>query len=119
MTHTVKAGETLGTIAAKYLGSSSRWKEIWNANPSITNPDLIYVGQVLTIPEVYGPPLPPDYNVPTSPARPAVTAAPSGSGDTTSQGAMKFLSDPKFMVAAAAGSLLLVFLLTKKPQGQA
>lgn len=119
MTHTVKSGETLGTIAAKYLGSSARWKEIWNANPQIANPDLIYVGQVLTVPEVYGPPLPPDYSVPTTPAKPSVTALAPSSGGVSAQGGMKFLSDPKFMIAAAGASLLLILMMTKKPQRQA
>jgi len=50
MTHTVKSGETLGTIATKYLGDKSRYTQILAANPQITNPNLIKVGQVITIP---------------------------------------------------------------------
>jgi LysM repeat protein len=50
MTYTVVSGDTLGTIAAKYLGSSSKYTEIVKANPQITNPNLIKVGQVITIP---------------------------------------------------------------------
>lgn len=50
MTHTVKSGETLGTIAAKYLGDKSRYTQILAVNPQITNPNLIKVGQVITIP---------------------------------------------------------------------
>lgn len=50
MTYTVKAGDTLGTIASKLLGSSSRYTEILKLNPQITNPNLIRVGAVLKIP---------------------------------------------------------------------
>lgn len=50
MNHIVVVGETLGTIAAKYLGSSSRYKEILAENPQITNPNVIKVGQILRIP---------------------------------------------------------------------
>lgn len=50
MTHTVKSGETLGTIAAKYLGDKSRYTQILAVNPQITNPNLIKVGQVIKIP---------------------------------------------------------------------
>lgn len=44
-THTVKAGESLSQIAAQYGMKSS---ELANAN-AITNPDRIYVGQVLKV----------------------------------------------------------------------
>jgi len=46
----VQSGDTLGTIAAKFLGDSQRWQEIADANPQITNPNLIKVGEPLVIP---------------------------------------------------------------------
>lgn len=51
-TYTVKSGDSLWKIAASKLGSGSRWKEIYNANKSVIggNPNLIYPGQVFTIP---------------------------------------------------------------------
>jgi nucleoid-associated protein YgaU len=49
--YTVKKGDTLGAIAKEHLGQASRYKEIFEANrPMLTNPDLIYPGQVLRIP---------------------------------------------------------------------
>jgi len=51
MVYTVQRGDTLGTIAAKYLGSASKYKDIVAANPQITNPNLIEVGQRIVIPE--------------------------------------------------------------------
>ncbi len=46
-THTVVAGDSMWKIAVKYQVGLS---EIKNANPQISNPDLIYPGQVLNIP---------------------------------------------------------------------
>ena len=38
-------------IAAKYYGNGADYNKIFNANTDkISNPNLIYVGQVLTIP---------------------------------------------------------------------
>ncbi len=48
-THTVVEGDTLWAIAEKYLGDGNRYQEIANLN-NIPNPDLINVGQVVTIP---------------------------------------------------------------------
>ena len=52
--YTVVKGDTLWKIAQKFLGSGSRWKEIYtyNNNKSIIggNPNLIKPGQKLSIP---------------------------------------------------------------------
>ena len=48
-THTVAAGESLWSIAAKYLGNGSRYKEIKQLN-RLGN-DTIYPGQVLKLPQ--------------------------------------------------------------------
>ncbi len=45
--HTVVAGDSMWKIAVKYQVGLS---EIKAANPQISNPDLIYPGQILTIP---------------------------------------------------------------------
>lgn len=50
--YVVKSGDDLGKIAAAFLGNPSRWREIWDANPQISNPDVISPGQVLQIPGV-------------------------------------------------------------------
>ncbi|GEM_PF-2405007 len=47
--HEVAAGETLSTIAKKYLGNAGKYMEIAKFN-EISNPDLIKVGQVIRIP---------------------------------------------------------------------
>lgn len=57
-TYIVQRGDTLGRIAARF---GTTVAAIVAANPAITNPNLIYVGQVLTIPGGGGttPPTPP------------------------------------------------------------
>jgi len=50
-THTIKSGDTLWAIAAKYLGSGARYTEIVAANKGvITNPNLVPIGTVIKIP---------------------------------------------------------------------
>lgn len=50
-TYTVKAGDTLWTIAQEQLGSGYEWSAIYQANQAvIKSSNLIYIGQVLTIP---------------------------------------------------------------------
>ena len=50
--HTVAAGETLATIAEQYYGDASCSTRIFEANQDrLSNPDLIYPGQELAIPE--------------------------------------------------------------------
>lgn len=47
LSYTVAQGDTMWKLAVKYKVGTS---EIISANPQITNPNLIYPGQVLTIP---------------------------------------------------------------------
>ncbi len=50
-TYTVKSGDTLWNIAKKYLGNGSKYTEIYSLNKNkIQNPNLISVGQILTLP---------------------------------------------------------------------
>jgi nucleoid-associated protein YgaU len=50
-THVVKEGETLGVIAARYYGAVAAFQKIADANRgTITDPNLIFPGQTLTIP---------------------------------------------------------------------
>jgi len=50
-TITVKAGDSLSKIAKRELGDASKWHAIYEANKDrIKNPDLIYPGDVLTLP---------------------------------------------------------------------
>lgn len=51
-TYTVVKGDCLWNIAKKFYGNGSKYTVIYNANKSVIggNPNLIYPGQVLTIP---------------------------------------------------------------------
>lgn len=50
-TYTVKKGDSLWAITKKYTGNGSKYMQLFNANKSkIKNPNLIYIGQVLTLP---------------------------------------------------------------------
>lgn len=49
-TYTVVKGDCLWSIANKFYGKGSEYKRLAAANPQIKNPNLIYPGQVLTIP---------------------------------------------------------------------
>ncbi len=50
-THTVREGETLGILAARYYGTVNLYNRIFDANRGIlSNPNLIYPGQQLVIP---------------------------------------------------------------------
>lgn len=51
--HTVVKGEWLSKIAKKYYGDANKYNVIFEANkPMLKDPDLIYPGQVLRIPNL-------------------------------------------------------------------
>ena len=51
-TYTVQAGDTLSKISKQFYGDAGKYMKIFEANrDKLSNPDLIKVGQVLTIPE--------------------------------------------------------------------
>lgn len=50
--YTVRKGDSLSKIAKREYGDAQKWRRIYDANRDIVNdPDLIYPGQVLRIPE--------------------------------------------------------------------
>jgi hypothetical protein len=54
-TYTVRRGDTLWDISAKFLAKPWLWPEIWQANPQVRNPHLIYPGDVLNLSFINGP----------------------------------------------------------------
>ena len=77
ITHTVKPGDTLASLAVRYYGDRSRLEVIWETNQLPPNPKLV-VGSTLKIPEIPGVPfVHPEARKPAPP--PTTAAIPPGS----------------------------------------
>ncbi|MBN2361833.1 MAG: LysM peptidoglycan-binding domain-containing protein [Deltaproteobacteria bacterium] len=50
--YTVKSGDTLRALAEEFLGDEDLWSEIAKTNPQIKNPNKIYPGDQVRIPEL-------------------------------------------------------------------
>ncbi|MGS2718370.1 LysM peptidoglycan-binding domain-containing protein [Eionea flava] len=55
--HTVVQGDTLWHISGKFLEDPWRWREIWQGNQQISNPNLIYPGDIVKLTIVDGKPV--------------------------------------------------------------
>jgi hypothetical protein len=47
--YVVQRGDSLWTIASRFLKNPWEWKELWHANPQIKNPNHLYAGAVLEL----------------------------------------------------------------------
>jgi hypothetical protein len=52
--YTVVRGDTLWDISSRYLSDPWRWPEVWEINPQVQNPHLIYPGDVLLLCQIKG-----------------------------------------------------------------
>lgn len=55
--YVVVRGDTLWDISGRFLRDPWRWPEVWQGNPQVANPHLIYPGDVLMISMVEGRPV--------------------------------------------------------------
>lgn len=69
--YTVVKGDTLWDISARFLRDPWQWPTIWNLNPEIDNPHLIYPGDVISLKMVNGQPVLTLERGDTTKARPA------------------------------------------------
>jgi Tfp pilus assembly protein FimV len=100
-TYTVQPGDTLYGISQRYWGNGKYWPALYQANRSkISDPNLIYVGQVVTIPngrhEAATTPAPstPASSTPASSASDSSTWSSSGSHSSTSNSSGSSTSSP-------------------------
>ncbi|MBF2052449.1 MAG: LysM peptidoglycan-binding domain-containing protein [Candidatus Sericytochromatia bacterium] len=103
--YTVKKGDSLWSIAGAQLGDNNQWPVLFALNKSqIKNPDLIYPGQVLTVPSKVAvappqqqPSLPSPVDNDPPPAAP--TPAPAAPPAATSAG-----DEPEIQIPVQGGS---------------
>jgi len=55
--HTVTKGDTLWDISAKFLQDPWLWPDIWEVNPELENPHLIYPGDIIFLRYINGKPV--------------------------------------------------------------
>lgn len=48
----VQPGDTFSSIAASHYGDAAVWRALWKANPQVSSPRSLSVGQELTLPDV-------------------------------------------------------------------
>ncbi len=94
-TYVVKAGDTLGKIASR---SGTSLSALIAVNPQITNPSLIYVGQVINLPAGTNPPQPP----PPPPGNPPPPYTSYATLKIAYEGGMFIRSDPGGPIIASA-----------------
>lgn len=47
--YVVKEGDSLWSIASRFLYDPWRWREVWQGNPGLEDPDRIYPGDILSL----------------------------------------------------------------------
>ena len=55
--YVVVKGDTLWDISGRFLRDPWRWPEVWQGNPQVENPDLIFPGDILVLTFINGRPV--------------------------------------------------------------
>jgi len=120
MTYTVQSGDSLSSIASKFLGSTSKYMDIYNLNKSVigSNPNVIKAGQVLTMPAGASSVALASASVPKT----SVTTSAAGGGIMDQIKAMTSKITPllsnKFVIIGAAGAAVLLVLVLTQGKGK-
>jgi hypothetical protein len=90
----IKQGDTLWGISTQFLREPWRWPELWRLNHAqLSNPHLIYPGQVLVLDRIHGTLSVADASIPASPEAAAAGGGHSnnnlGDGDRADDGAVQ------------------------------
>ncbi len=101
--HVVVKGDTLWDISATFLRDPWRWPEIWNINPEINNPHLIYPGDVISLVYRDGKPV-----LELTRGRPTIKLSPTARtsrletaiGSIPTNAISQFLTRPRILTAA-------------------
>jgi LysM repeat protein len=104
--YTVQRGDTLYGISQRYWGNGKYWPALYQANRSkISDPNLIYAGQVVTIPsgrhQASSAPAP-STSAPSTSASSTADSASSASSTWPSSGSASSASDPSSTSTAAS-----------------
>jgi LysM repeat protein len=122
-TYTVVRGDTLSKIAGKLLGDPMRWKEIFNINSQLQDPNSLTVGQILNVPaSAVAVSSDPNKSLPGPVHQAIAVAMPNadGTGDTTATPSMAddssapWYNSPTFILAAAGIGLAIILMSGKK-----
>lgn len=76
--YVVKKGDTLWDISAAFLNDPWKWPSLWDVNPQIANPHLIYPGDQLTLVFIDGQPRLVRNGATVDSAKPHVRKSPEG-----------------------------------------
>ncbi len=109
MNYTILKGDTLGTVAQKFLGSSTKWRDVWAANPQISNPDVLRVGQIITVPATTKALVPVTQPVIKPVVQPSVQVS-SGIADKIKA----ILQDRKMLIILSIGLVGVAYMMTQR-----
>jgi LysM repeat protein len=99
-TYTVRSGDTLSEIAFRYYGHARDWHGLYRVNRSkISDPDLIYAGQVLAVPKHL------KKAAAASPSSASTSAATQSTGSQQSSGASQQSSSASQQSSGGSASL--------------
>jgi LysM repeat protein len=97
--YTIKQGDTLWGLSARFLKDPHYWPDLWSRNPAVGNPHFIYPGQKVHIYPDRVEEVPPDELAPPA-ASPPVPSAP-----VSEEGVAEAAKEQTFLVTGGEGFL--------------